>query len=118
MPKSVQEYLKMGFDLPMARYFASGRRTIVKVIAHKDYSLELIFDNGERRKYDVTPLLKYKIWQPLRKWENFSRVFLDDFHAPAWDIDPNIDSSRFINNRLDICPDSSYVDSVPYDENI
>ena len=118
MAKSVQEYLKMGFDLPMAEYFAAGRRTIVQIIPHKDYSLELIFDNGERRRYDVTPLLKHESWQPLRNWDNFSRVFLDELHAPAWDIDPNVNSAEFINNRLDICPDASYVDSVPYDQKI
>ena len=118
MNKSVQYYMSLGFDLPMANYFAAGRRTLVEITPNKDYTLTFLFDNGERRIYDMKPLLKEgKVWTPLRKWENFSRVFLDECHAPAWDIDPQKDSTLFINNRLDICPDCCYVDSVPYEEN-
>lgn len=115
MRKTVQDYIKLGFTPQMAQYFASERRTVVKVTAHPDFSLELLFDNGERRRLDLAGWLqKGTAWEPLLKWENFKRVFLDEFHAPAWDIDPAVDSHLHINNRLDICPDSCYVDSVPY----
>ena len=118
MQRSVQKYIAMGFDEPMAAYFAAGRRTLVKIIPHPDYSLELFFDNAERRRLDLsTWIQKGTAWEPLLKWENFKRVFLDECHAPAWDIDPNVDSNEYINNRLDICPDACYVDSVPYEEN-
>ena len=29
------------------------------------------------------------------------------------DIDPNVDSDVVWNNKVDLCPDSCYVDSVP-----
>ena len=31
----------------------------------------------------------------------------------AWDIDPNIDSHQVWNNKVDLCPDTCYIDSVP-----
>lgn len=42
----------------MAEYFSKGRRTIVSVVANDDYTLTLGFDNGEKRLYDVAPLIK------------------------------------------------------------
>ena len=116
MKKSVQDYLAEGMELPYAVYFSQGRRTITRIIPHKDLTLELFFDNGERRRLDMGPLIKPgTIWEPLARWEVFSRVFLDEFRAPAWDIDPNVDSRENINNRLDCCPDCAYVESVPYE---
>ena len=52
----------------------------------------------------------------FRKYENFQRVYLDDCGDVSWDIDPNIDSNVVWNNKVDICPDGCYVDSVPLDE--
>lgn len=34
----------------------------------------------------------------------------------AWDIDPDVDSDVVWSNKVDLCPDSCYVDSVPLDE--
>lgn len=31
----------------------------------------------------------------------------------AWDIDPNIDSNKVWSNKVDLCPDGCYIDSVP-----
>lgn len=116
MKKTVQEYLAAGLERPYAEYFAAGRRRIMQIIPHKDFTLELIFDNGERRRLDMRPQIQPgTVWEPLGKWEVFSRVFLDELRAPAWDIDPNVDSQKFINNRLDCCPDVAYVESVPYE---
>lgn len=48
----------------------------------------------------------------LRKYENFARVFIE-YGAVCWDIDPNVDSNEVWNNRIDLCPDSCYIDSFP-----
>ena len=45
--------------------------------------------------------------------ENFRRVYLDDTHSIAWDINPDIDSSVVWNNKVDLCPDTCYIDSIP-----
>lgn len=47
------------------------------------------------------------------KIESFRRVYVDDTHCVAWDIDPDVDSEQVWSNKVDLCPDSCYLDSVP-----
>lgn len=48
MVKDAEYYLNKGFEPRMAKYFAGGRRTIASVEANEDFTLTLVFDNGER----------------------------------------------------------------------
>ena len=74
----------------------------------------IYFDNGEVRLYDVAPILRGdSVFAPFRELEHFRRVYLDESHSVAWDIDPEVDSTVVWNNKVDLCPDSCYVDSVP-----
>ncbi len=115
MPNTVEYYLSHGFDKPMAEYFASGRKKITAVEPRTDFSLLLTFDNGERRVLDIKPMLeKGGVFTTFRDYENFKRVYLDDCNDVSWDIDPNIDSNVVWNNKVDLCPDCCYVDSIPY----
>lgn len=117
MPKTVDYYLSKGFDQKMAEYFASGRKRIVGVTPNDDFTLSIRFDNGETRLYNVAPLLKNgTVFEPFASIENFRRVYVDDQHCIAWDIDPDIDSNEVWNNKVDLCPDACYVDSVPIKE--
>lgn len=114
MEQTMEYYLQKGFAPKMAAYFAAGRRTITEVVPNRDFSLTLTFDNGERRIFDVMPLLREgTVFAPFRDWDNFRRVYLDEDHAVSWDIDPAVDSKAVWNNKVDLCPDSCYVDSVP-----
>ena len=114
MSKSVEYYLSKGFEPAVAQYFAAGRRKIVAVRPNADFTLILTFDNGEVRIYDVKPLLQPgTVFAPFRERENFERVYLDDDHCVSWDIDPNVDSSVVWSNKVDISPDSCYLNSVP-----
>ena len=116
MGKSVEYYLSHGFDQKMAEYFASGRKKLTKVIPKDDFTLILSFDNGEKRLLDMKPLLqKDTVFEPFMKWENFRRVYLDETQTVCWDIDPNVDSNEVWNNKVDLCSDCCYVDSVPID---
>ena len=111
--KTVEEYLAMGCDLKTAEYFAAGRKKIVSVVPNADFSLTLTFDNGERRKLDMAPLLKKgTVFEHFMDYGNFSRVYLDEASAVSWDINPDVDSSVVWNNKVDLCPDSCYIDSV------
>lgn len=113
MKHDAEYYLAKGFDPVMAEYFAAGRKTIVKVEPMADYQLLLEFDNGERRVYDCKPLMhEGSVFEALRQEDTFERVYLDDTHAVAWDIDPNVDSEMVWSNKLDICPDTCYVDGL------
>ena len=113
MKKDIDYYLSKGFDRRTAEYFASGRKTILAVEPNRDFTLTISFDNGERRLLDMKPMLKNDtVFKSFSLWENFSRVYLDENHCISWDIDPNIDSNVVWNNKVDLCPDGCYIDSV------
>ncbi len=117
MADNIDIYLSRGLDHRSAEYFANGKRRIVGVVPNDDLTLTLSFDNGEKRLYDVRPLLKKNtVFEPFAKLENFKRVYLDDMHCVSWDIDPNIDSNIVWNNKVDLCPDGCYIDSIPISE--
>ena len=114
MGQSVEYYLSKGFSQKMALYFAAGRRKITEVVANDDFTLTLTFDNGEHRLYNVLPLLQPgTVFASFHKLENFRRVYLDEQHCVSWDIDPTVDSNIVWNNKVDLCPDTCYVDSIP-----
>ena len=114
MGQSVEYYLAKGFDEKMAAYFAAGRKKITGVVPNDNYTLTITFDNGERRLYDMIPLLKPKtVFAPLMDMATFRRAYVDDQHCIAWDIDPDVDSNEAWSNKVDLSPDSCYVDSVP-----
>lgn len=113
MKKDINYYLDRGCDAKAAAYFASGRRTIVSVTANADYTLTLTFDNGEIRLYDATKLFTTgSIFNKIKSPKDFQRVYLDSSNCVSWDINPNVDSNKVWSNKLDLCPDSCYLDSV------
>lgn len=44
-------------------------------------------------------------------YNNFCRVYLDESHCVSWDIDPNVDINEVWSNKVDLCPDTCYVES-------
>lgn len=114
MVDKVNYYLSKGFDQKTAEYYASGRRKIVSVFPNDDFTLLLTFDNGEKRLYDMKPFIKKgTVFKMLGDLNLFKRVYLDENRAVSWDKDPAVDSRKVWNNKIDICPDTSYMDSVP-----
>ena len=114
MKRDVSYYLGLGFDQKTAQYFATGRKKVVSVSANSDFTLTLCFDNGERRLFDAKPFLKKgTVFEHFKKYANFCRVYVDSTSAVAWDIDPKIDSNLVWNNKVDISPDTCYLESCP-----
>ncbi len=114
MPNTVEYYLSKGFDEKTAVYFASGKKRITAVSPNDDFTLTISFDNGEKRLYDVRPLLKKgTVFEHFLDIENFKRVYIDDNHCIAWNIDSAVDSNIVWNNKVDLCPDTCYIDSKP-----
>lgn len=114
MPKTVDYHLSKGCDQKTAEYFAAGRKHITAVVPNDDFTLTITFDNGEKRLYDVRPLLeKGTVFEPFSDIKNFRRVYLDNAHCIAWDIAPAVDSEKVWNNKVDLCPGSCYIDSTP-----
>lgn len=117
MPNTVEYYISKGFDRPMAEYFAGGRKKLVAVAPQADFTLLLTYENGEKRVLDMkSTLAKGGVFTPFRDYENFKRVYVDDCNDVAWDIDPNVDSNVVWDNKVDLCPDCCYVDSIPLSE--
>lgn len=114
MGKTIEYYLSRGYDLKAAEYFTNGIKKIVSVMPNDDYTLSITFDNGETRLYDVKPLIeKGTVFEPLENIEMFRRVYVDKYHCIAWDIDPNVDSEKVWNNKIDLHYDNCYMDSTP-----
>lgn len=114
MAKTVEYYRSKGFDQKTAEYFANGRKKIVGVVANDDFTLSISFDNGEKRLYNVRPLLKQgTVFEHFLNIEAFRRVYVDEQNCIAWDIDPTVDSNKVWSNKVDLCPDGCYIDSQP-----
>ena len=93
------------------RYFENPRK-LVKVEANDMYQLHLTFDNGEMRLYNLENKLG-GVFSVLKDKEKFQSVFIDEFGNVAWDIDDAVDSKEHWENRIDICKDALYMDSIP-----
>ena len=65
-----------------------------------DYTITLLFTNGETRSFDVRPYLDRGIFRELRDLRNFNSVKLF-LGSIQW------------RNGQDFCPDTLYADSVP-----
>ena len=65
-----------------------------------DYTITLVFTNGEVRRFDVKPYLDTGIFQELRDMSVFNSVR------------PFLGSVQWENGQ-DLCPDTLYLDSVP-----
>lgn len=91
-------------------YFKNPRKIIV-VEPLKNYVLRLTFDNNEVKFYHMEDKLQ-GVFSVLQNTSKFDEVFLDEFGNVAWDIDKSLDSNIYWNNRIDLCKDALYLDSV------
>lgn len=91
-------------------YFKNPRK-IIAVEPLKNYVLRLTFDNNEVKFYHMEDKLQ-GVFSVLQNTSKFDEVFLDEFGNVAWDIDKSLDSNIYWNNRIDLCKDALYLDSV------
>lgn len=96
---------------PRVKEYFRNPRKIVAVEPLENYRLRLTFDNGEIKCYSMSDKLQ-GVFSVLQNQEKFQKVFLDEFGNVAWDIDDTVDSSVHWNNRIDLCKDALYMDSV------
>lgn len=113
MNKNIEYYIDKGFDNKAAEYFSTGRRKISNVTSDSNYVLNLTFDNGENKKFDVSPYIKENtVFEFLINMDNFNRVYVDEDNNIAWDKDPNIDSNIVWDNKIDLSGDTCYIEGV------
>lgn len=107
--KDINWYLEKGVPRRVAEYYISGRKRLVKVTPYPAYSLILEYEDGERRIYDCRDLPQAgPVFEFLKDYENFKRVYLCGVGIVCWDIDPNVDSQIVWENQVDMCPDCCY----------
>jgi hypothetical protein len=73
---------------------------VVSVKPRQDYSLELEFENGERRLFDMRPLLSIKPWYRIANLHLFERARVE-YGTVVWP------------GEIDIAPETLYDDSTP-----
>lgn len=71
----------------------------VTVLPLENYILQIEFDNGETRLFDVTPYLEKGVFQKLKNVAFFMRAH-QEFGTVVWD------------DTLDIAPETIYENSV------
>lgn len=73
---------------------------VVKVKAELDYSLEALFANGERRKFDMSPYLSYPAFSALLDTNCFLKAHIAN-GTVAW------------TDEIDLSPDTLYLRGRP-----
>ena len=72
---------------------------VINVQPNQDFSLTLLFSNGETRHFDVKPYLDMGIFRELRDLTQFYSAHPDGLSV-EWD------------NEAALCPDTLYMNSV------
>lgn len=73
---------------------------VVKVNPRPDFQLDLVFENGEQRRFDMRPLLSMKPWTHIANPHIFGLARVD-YGTVVWP------------GEIDIAPETLYDDSVP-----
>lgn len=76
---------------------------VVRVKAQADYTLELEFENGERRLFDMTPIMDKKPFGRLKQSNTFLAARVD-YGTVVWP------------GNIDIAPETLYDRSIPMTE--
>lgn len=73
---------------------------IISVTPSQDFQLLLVFTNGEKRRFDMRPLLAMKPWNRIAIPTVFSRARVE-YGTVVWP------------GEIDVAPETLYLDSVP-----
>ena len=73
---------------------------VVQVKALRDFSLEAVFANGERRRFDMKPYLSYPAFSPLAEANCFLTAHIAN-GTVVW------------TDEIDLSPDTLYVRGIP-----
>lgn len=78
---------------------------VKQVTANKDFTLTLVFTNGEVGEFDMKPYLETGIFRELQDWNLFRTV------------KPFLGSIQWVHEQ-DLCPDTLYLDSIKRNQDL
>ena len=64
--------------------------SVVKVVPNEDFTLAIVFDNGEEGILDMRPHLGFGVFQKIADYEHFRRVRVA-FDTIEWDRGVDLD---------------------------
>ncbi len=64
--------------------------SVKEVFPREDYTLFVVFDNGEKGILDIKPLLDFGVFQRIKDYENFKQVRIA-FDTIEWDCGVDLD---------------------------
>jgi len=76
---------------------------VVSVSPKQDFQIDIEYENGERRRFDMRPLLQMKPWSRIATAALFTRASVD-YGTVVWP------------GNIDIAPETLYDDSVSLDQ--
>ncbi len=72
-------------------------KKVVEAKANSDFSLDLKFNNGELKRFDMKPYLEYEVFKPLKNIDYFKKIKIV-FGTVQW------------QDEQDISPDTLYLE--------
>ena len=63
---------------------------VKEVFPHDDYTLTVLFDNGEKGILDMRPMLDFGVFQTLKDYDTFKRVHVA-FDTIEWECGVDLD---------------------------
>jgi hypothetical protein len=76
---------------------------VISVKANNDYSVTILFDNGQKKRYDVRPLLDEGVFQMLREPAYFRRVkVIPGFGGIEWPDGQDIAPDELEQNGISV----------------
>ena len=73
--------------------------SIVKITPAEDFSLVVVFDDGQTRMLDMKPFLDFGVFRRIKKPEEFNRVHVA-FDTVEWDCGIDLDPEFVMNRSL------------------
>jgi len=64
--------------------------SVKEVTPHEDFTLSVVFENGEKGILDMKPILEFGIFQRIKDYDKFRRVRVS-FDTIEWDCGVDLD---------------------------
>jgi hypothetical protein len=64
--------------------------SVIKVTPCEDYTLSIVFDNGENGRLDIKPILNFGVFQRIKDENAFKRVRVS-FDTIEWECGVDLD---------------------------